>query len=157
MTSGSAPRYFSLAELSPGYGDSRGYSEPEEVRRTEGKRAGVVERRSIFRVVCFLQRRGRAVSQPGHIAEGGNSAGLSAETADKEAQNNESSLCLSNGPRKKKKRHTRAQTTSTGRHAAAPLSHILSQTLRNPQTCSIDQIRTGASTGDPRETRCSFD
>lgn len=103
MTSGSAPRYFSLAELSPGYGDSRGYSEPEEVRRTEGKRAGVVERRSIFRVVCYLQRRGRAVSQPGHIAEGGNSAGLSAETGDKEAQNNESSLCLSNGPRKKKK------------------------------------------------------
>lgn len=103
MTLGSAPRYFSLAELSPGYGDSRGYSEPEEVRRTEGKSAGVVERRSIFRVVCYLLRRGRAVSQPGHIAEGGNSTGLSAETADKEAQNNESSLCLSNGPRKKKK------------------------------------------------------
>lgn len=128
MTSGSAPRYFSLAELSPGYGDSRGYSEPEEVRRTEGKRAGVVERRSIFRVVCYLQRRGRAVSQPGHIAEGGNSAGLSAETGDKEAQNNESSLCLSNGPREKKKTHSRADHIHRKTRCSSTLTHPLTDT-----------------------------
>ena len=133
MTLGSARRYFSLAELSPGYGDSRGYSEPEEVRRTEGKSAGVVERRSIFRVVCYLQRRGRAVSQPGHIAEGGNSTGLSAETADKEAQNNERSLCLSNGPRKKKKEkrhkpHPQEDTLQLHSHTS---SHRYSGTRRH--------------------------
>ena len=106
-------------------------------------------------MVCYLQRRGRAVSQPGHIAEGGNSTGLSAETADKEAQNNERSLCLSNGPRKKKRKKT--QTTSTGRHAAAPLSHIFSQILRNPQTCSIDQIRMTPPQVTRERLGCSFD
>lgn len=43
MTLGSAQRYFSLAEQTPGQGDSGGYTEPEEVRRTEGK-SGEVER-----------------------------------------------------------------------------------------------------------------
>ena len=154
MTLGSARRYFSLAELSPGYGDSRGYSEPEEVRRTEGKSAGVVERRSIFRVVCYLQRRGRAVSQPGHIAEGGNSTGLSAETADKEAQNNERSLCLSNGPRKKKKKkdtnhiHRKTRCSST-------LTHLLTDT-QEPADMFDRSNQDEAATGDPRETRLLF-
>lgn len=47
MTLGSAQGFyvfFSLAELTPGQGDSGGYSEPEEVRRTEGKSVRVVER-----------------------------------------------------------------------------------------------------------------
>lgn len=44
MTLGSAQRYFSEAELTLGQGDSGGYSEPEEVRRTEGKSVSVVGR-----------------------------------------------------------------------------------------------------------------
>lgn len=62
MALGSAQGYFSLAELTLGQGDSGGYNEPEEVRRTEGKSVRVGRKRGIFRVVCYLCRRGCVVS-----------------------------------------------------------------------------------------------
>lgn len=43
-------------------------------------------------MVCYLRRQGRAVSPPGHIAEGGDGASFLPETVDKEEQNNEVSL-----------------------------------------------------------------
>ena len=56
-----------------------------------------------------------------------------------------------------KKKRKKTQTTSTGRHAAAPLSHIFSQILRNPQTCSIDQIRMTPPQVTRERLGCSFD
>lgn len=84
-----------LAELTPGQGDSRGYSEPEEVRRTEGKSVRVVER-GVFlgwSVIC----RDEGVWYHSRVTSlRGKQHGLSSETADKEEQNNEVSLCLLN-------------------------------------------------------------
>ena len=112
MTLGSAQRYFSLAELTLGQGDSRGYSEPEEVRKNRGEEWQSGRGRGVFlgwSVIC--REEGARYHSPGHIAEGGNSTALSVETADKEEQNNEIS-----GTHTFTKAHNLV-TTSTGKTA----------------------------------------
>lgn len=116
MTLRSAQGYFSLAELTPGRGDSGGYHEPEEVRRTEGRSAGVVERRVFLgrSVIC-------AVSQPGHIAVGGISTGSPQRH---KIRNNRTMRTLSNVHKDEQGR-----TTCAGRSRSCTLAHPLTEAL----------------------------
>lgn len=156
MTLGSAQRYFSLAELTPGQGDSGGYSEPEEVRRTEGKSVRVIER-GVFlgwSVICRdegMWYHSRVTSLRGETAR------LSTETADKEDQNNVISL-VSQTPCMSRKAHIAHHCNHIHRKTHCSFTLLLTDTQK-PSDMLKDHVGMEplCSAGDLRECFCSFD
>lgn len=114
------------------------------MRSTEVEGSDRVGERGVFLGWFVISGDEGAEYQPGHIAKGGNSTELSAETWDKEELNNEHTLV---GPQ----RHICTlgnKTTSTGRHTAA---HVSFRKHFKPLVCVDISHRSGvlSSKGGP--------